>query len=333
VGILASTRVWNSAVRISLFWLLVALALLVLGGYTPYSNWQLVFTVFEDIRRGDIDRIADQNFAFALSSGIVQIAFALAFAFLLAHVLFLRAAVFAAKRDLGPSDDPQNFAARFDIVTQRLERNAIVGHAWRQFEATLVRKDAVVRNTVRPQAFINLAHARERLFGLKMMASIPGFFVGLGLFLTFVGLVLALNKAAGSTSSGSAEMMTKSLNDLLSAATFKFSTSIAGLGASLLLSFLFRTYQIWIEGAFESFGRAVEDRMQFQPPQRTAVDSLDLLIAQRDQLKEINSEAFFGRLGETIAPRIQTALADAMSPISNEARPQTDEVYRLARVV
>jgi hypothetical protein len=100
-----------------------------------------------------------------------------------------------------------------------------------------------VRNTVRPQSFINLTDARGELFGLKMMGSIPGYFVGLGLLLTFIGLVLALDKAAGSTAAGSAEAMTESLNELLAAATFKFSTSIAGLGASLALALIFRTYR------------------------------------------------------------------------------------------
>jgi hypothetical protein len=118
----------------------------------------------------------------------------------------------------------------------------------------------------------NLADARGELFGLKMMGSIPGYFVGLGLLLTFIGLVLALNKAAGSTAAGSAEAMTDSLNELLAAATFKFSTSIAGLGASLALALIFRTYQIWIEGAFAGFSRALERRMLFYPSPKKCRD-------------------------------------------------------------
>jgi hypothetical protein len=146
-------------------------------------------------------------------------------------------------------------AARLTLL---LARNALVGHGWRQFSAAVIREDNVVRYTVRPQTYINLADARGELFGLKMMSSIPGYFVGLGLLLTFIGLVLALNRAAGSTAAGSAEAMTSSLNELLAAATFKFSTSIAGLDASLGLALTFRTYQIWIEGAFEGLARSIE---------------------------------------------------------------------------
>jgi ABC-type transporter Mla subunit MlaD len=317
VRVFAVKAVWSAVIRIPLFWLLVAGALYALAPVMPYADWRLISSVFAQSRESLADLVTRQDFAFALSSAIVQFALALGFAFFVAHVLLIGAALTSARWTLG-SKDTARFAANFDRVAQRLRPHALVGHGWRAFEETLVRQDGVVRNTVRPQNFMNLAHARERLFGLKMLASIPGFFVGLGLLLTFIGLVLALYRAAGSTGAGgSADAMTKSLSDLLHAATFKFSTSIAGLGASLVLSLLFRVYQIWIEGAFERFGRALEARMRFQPPQRVAADSLEVLAAQRDQLKEINSEAFFSRMGDAVAPRLQTAFAEAIGPISS----------------
>jgi phosphoribosyl-ATP pyrophosphohydrolase len=317
VSIFAGKAVWNAAVRILLFWILVATGLFALAHVTPYSDWRLISGAINVKPEGILELVTQQAFAFALASAIVQFGLALGLAFLVAHVLLIHAALGVARQALGLGDDHRHFAATFDGVAQKLRQHAIIGHAWREFEETLVRSDDVVRNTVRPQSFINLAHAREQLFGLKMMGSIPGFFVGLGLLLTFIGLVLALNKAAGSTTASSASDMTEALHGLLDAATFKFSTSIAGLGASLGLSLLFRIYQISIERAFDRFGRALEDRLQFQPPQRTAVDSLKLLVEQRDQLREINSEAFFARLGDSIGPRFQTAVAEAISPVSS----------------
>jgi hypothetical protein len=316
VRIFAANAVWSAAVRIPLFWLLVAGAVIALARVMPYSDWRLMASAIGQDPERLPDLVTSQDFAFALASAIVQVGLALGFAFFVAHVVLIGAALRSARWSLGRRGH-ERFAANFDRVTERLRRHALIGHAWGAFEETLVRSDGVVRNTVRPQSFINLAHARERLFGLKMMNAIPGFFVGLGLLLTFIGLVLALHRAAGSTGAGSADAMTKSLSDLLHAATFKFATSIAGLGASLALSLLFRVYQIWIEGAFDRFGRALEARMRYQPPQRIAAESLELLAAQRDQLKEINSEAFFARLGDSVAPRLQTAFAEAISPISS----------------
>jgi hypothetical protein len=314
-----------------LFWSSFSATLVVLAEYAPFSRWQHVFNVVREIGAGNIKHVSEKNFAFALSSGIGQVAIAFAFAFFVSHVLLLRAAVRSARGSLGRTDDVGSFAGAFDKISDRLERNAVVRHGWRQFAATTIRENTSVRYTVRPQTFINLADARGELFGLKMMGSIPGYFVGLGLLLTFIGLVLALNKAAGSTAAGSAEAMTDSLNELLAAATFKFSTSIAGLGASLALALIFRTYQIWIEGAFDGFSRALERRMIFYPPQRIAEDSREILAAQRDQLKEINSERFFTRLGESVGPTFGHAIAEAVGPLSERLDRTVQELTRTSR--
>jgi hypothetical protein len=92
---------------------------------------------------------------------------ALGLAFFVSHVVLLRAAIRGAKGSLGRSDDISSFAQAFDRVSDRLERNAVVRHGWRQFAATTIRESTSVRYTVRPQSFINLADARGELFGLS----------------------------------------------------------------------------------------------------------------------------------------------------------------------
>jgi hypothetical protein len=318
---------WRGWFRVALFWGSFAATLIVLARSAPHSEWSHVFAVLREVGNGDIEHVSERSFAFALSSGIGQIAVALAVAFLASHVLLLQMTLRGAKGLLGRRGDLAGFAQAFDAISGRLERNAVVGHGWRQFTATVIREDHVIRYTVRPQTYINLADARGELFGLKMMGSIPRYFVGLGL----LGLVLALNRAAGSTAAGSAEAMTSSLNELLAAVTFKFSTSIAGLGASLGLALAFRTYQIWIEGAFEGFSRALEQRMIFSAPQRIAEDSRQILAAQRDQLKEINSERFFARLGESVAPALGNAITQAVGPLSDRLERTTEELARTSR--
>jgi len=62
-----------------------------------------------------------KTFAFALSSGICQVAIAFAFAFFVSHVVLLRAAILGAKASLGRSDDISSFAQAFDKISDRLE--------------------------------------------------------------------------------------------------------------------------------------------------------------------------------------------------------------------
>ncbi len=149
-----------------------------------------------------------------------------------------------------------------------------------------------------------------------MIGSIPGYFVGLGLLLTFIGLVLALHKAAAAVSSADAGGMQLATRELLQVATFKFSTSIAGLGASIVLSFFFRTFLIAIESSFEHFCRVVEEKLSYSAPQSIAAEMNDRLGEQVTELKAINSEKFFSMMGQGIAPQIRHAINTAMAPVA-----------------
>jgi chromosome segregation ATPase len=61
------------------------------------------------------------------------------------------------------------------------------------------------------------------------------------------------------------------------------------------------------------------------------VASREILAAQRDQLKEINSERFFTRLGESVAPSFGHALAQAFGPLSERLDRTAEELTRTSR--
>ncbi|WP_461655672.1 anti-phage ZorAB system protein ZorA [Methylorubrum aminovorans] len=278
------------------------------------SNLGLMIGVVQEVGRGDFGNVGHSEFAFALACAIVSTAAAIAFAMLFTHVVAVRASLRTARKELGASTTPKAFLQDFDRVNQRLREHPLVGHAWEEFAKTCMRKTAVVRTT-RPSAFLSPATARERLPGLKLMPTIPGYFVGLGLLLTFVGLVIALSKAAGGVT-GSPENMTQALRELLDAATFKFSTSIAGLFSSLALAFLFKVYAIAIEGGFERFCREVERRTTLLTNQDALVDLAEAGREQLQQLKEINDVQFFDRLGQALGPTLSSAVGDAVKPLA-----------------
>lgn len=280
------------------------------------SNFGILRDVIGEVGRGDFDKVGHSEFAFALACAIVSTATAIAFAMLFTHVLVVRFSLREARKDLGTNSSPAAFLQEFDRVNQRLRAHPLIGHAWEEFAKTCMRKTSVIRTT-RPNAFLSPATARERLPGLKLMPTIPGYFVGLGLLLTFVGLVIALSKAAAGVT-GSPENMTQSLRELLDAATFKFSTSIAGLFSSLALAFLFKIYSIVIEGGFEKLCREVERRTTLLTNQDALMDLADAGREQLQQLKEINDVQFFDRLGQTLGPALSSAVGDAVRPLAEQ---------------
>ncbi|MGU3542272.1 anti-phage ZorAB system protein ZorA [Methylobacterium sp. A52T] len=312
--------VWTPLVRFPLFW-----GLFVIGYTGSYflpvlssrSNLALVGAVGGEIGRGDFANVGHPEFAFALACAIVSTAVGLAFASLIAHVLAIRISLRLARKQFGAdAPDEKAFLANFDRINQRLSRHGLVGHAWQEFAKTCMRDQVVIR-TMRPASFFGPSVVRERLMGMKLMPTVPGYFVGLGLLLTFVGLVIALSKAAAGVA-GSPEGMTQSLRELLDAATFKFSTSIAGLFSSLFLALVFKVYSIIIETGFDRFCHRIEDRTHFLAPQYVLTQLAASNREQVEQLKNINDAQFFDRLGQVIGPALEAAVGRAVTPLADQ---------------
>jgi len=313
--------------RFGVFW---AIAFMVPKGasfFLTFVNPDLVLATIRDaIRDSDIEIVSKPAFAYALAGSLFFFAIGTAIAFLLLHILPIwwtldtaRRAIVAAGGGAGSGEERRSqFAANYQTLTQTLANNWLIGPAWSGFEDTLVPEDGgrTVGSTVRPQAFFNPSVARERLSGLKMMGAVPGYFVGIGLLLTFVGLVLALYKAGSAASAGNAATMAAEMGHLLEIATFKFSTSIAGLLASILLSIIFRGFSILLEGVFDSFNAALERSLKYHAPQSISLDIHHTLRDQLAQLKDITQGDFFARMGAEMAPRLQSAVAAAMEPVA-----------------
>jgi uncharacterized protein YukE len=315
-----SKLAWTPWARLVAFWTLVSAVVWTTAEVVPWFDLKTISDVAGRAMMGDIRGFSTQAFAFAIASGIgaIAIGFLVAFGALLFVEICLPLRML--RRQVIQSADMTTFAKDYEATRATFEAHPLIGHAWKKFDETLIRRQGenIIRNTVRPQTFINLATAREKLFGLKMMGAIPGYFVGIGLLLTFLGLVLALNEAAAAVSGSDAIAMQAATRNLLQVATFKFATSIAGLGASIVLSITFRAYTISMEAAFDRFCQAVEEMLRYQAPQSIASETKDLMEEQVAELKAINSADFFARMGEEFTPRLHGAMTAAMGPITEK---------------
>ena len=94
------------------------------------------------------------------------------------------------------------------------------------------------------------------------IGALPNLFVGIGLLLTFVGLVAALTfttKAIGGAATS--QQTQEALKDLLHAASFKFYTSIAGLLVSIALTMTLRCSSATLENRLGIFATELELRI------------------------------------------------------------------------
>jgi hypothetical protein len=267
--------------------------------------------------------LSEPEFAMALAAGLGFVGAGFLAAYLVMHLALIRLGMWGLRRRVGRYKNRMAFADAYETsVYPQLIKHPLIGHAWKEFDETLLKgersSDGVIGNTVRPQAFINFGLLKDKLPGLKMLGSLSGYFVGAGLLLTFIGIVLALNTAGDPRNFTSTDAMQAAMVHLLEIASFKFSTSIAGLFVSILFAIFARLIVIYAEGALSRFCDAVERQLRYTPPQSITVEMNEVAKEQRDQLKEINSDRYFTKLAENITPLIEQALGRAMAPVTQQ---------------
>ena len=220
--------------------------------------------------------------------------------------------------------DERDFAAQVNKITQETKKVRTrkgyvhITAAWDEFRETLVQDESegstLLRNSVRPSSFFNL---EELHFGPGFSRYMPGLFVTVGLFLTFLGLISALQQITG-LSDASPEEMRASLDGLLGAASAKFIMSLTGLLASILFTIVLRSLAGRIDGQIHALCGELERRLTFISLEEVAMDQLQIARGQKDSFMEIGTTlvAELGRsLQKEIPESISSSISTAMAPL------------------
>lgn len=237
----------------------------------------------ERLMGGLLPLYRDDQFAYALAGGIAAAAVTLALLAVLGH-LARRAALMAvisrlagfvrfapgARREAGATEAELSFHNRFSEIDASLSRptalNGGLSTAWSRFRRTLVRGDlAPVRSAQRPANVFYSACPPPTWLGFAATLA-----VGFGLLATFVGLVAALSFASEGMKAADAAAMQTALRDLLFAASSKFVTSIAGIGASIVLRLVERMLTIDLRGRLDALASLIELGVRVEPDAQTS---------------------------------------------------------------
>jgi methyl-accepting chemotaxis protein len=146
----------------------------------------------------------------------------------------------------------------------------------------------------------------------------PNLLVGVGLLLTFFGLVAALYFTTDAIRTGDIAASQEALRKLLYAASFKFYTSIAGLGGSILLTLALRYGTSKVEESFDDLAFELERKLRFVTSESIAFDHFREAKEQTKHLRLFNTEVAISvgrRVEEALASTLPNCLAQAMAPI------------------
>ena len=221
----------------------------------------------------------------------------------------------ALKSAIGEHDDPvaerASFADNYISVASAMgaegdgARKLVL--AWREFQESMVDENSSpIKNTSRPNSFFGRAAPR-----LTMLTFASNMFVGAGLILTFLGLIVALNTAANGMSGQDVAVAKQSLQQLLVVAGAKFFTSVAGLGASIWLRFTEHNLSIKIRRETDEISELLERGLLYVSPQWLAIKQLEVMEEQRDQLKFFNTD-----VAMQLSERIGAEFTQAIAPVT-----------------
>jgi hypothetical protein len=206
---------------------------------------------------------------------------------------------------------------RFSSIDQRLEANPVIGQAWRAFVRTLVPvpgQDGVLGATRRAREDLNEGILTSAGVNLRFYTAVPNYLVGLGLLFTFMGLVAALYFASAGVAAPSIQEAQAALRELLAAATFKFVTSIAGLGASIVYSSREKTQLYRLGQRLDALCTALEQRLVPVTPEYLGTVQLAEMRSQSMLLRRLGRHLHV-TIPDTVEERLASELLDAIAPM------------------
>lgn len=231
-----------------------------------------------------------------------------------------RRAVNWLRKQIQSRADVKEFSQQIDTISAAIRSGSTnkyrrqLAAAWEEYRETLVPheedEEIILRNAVRPSVFLN---AEDLGFGVGWWRIVPGLFVSGGLFLTFLGLIAALQ-----TMSEGAEIDSNVMRQLLAVASAKFIMSLTGLLCSILFTIELRVLYGGLEKALHELCSVIEQRLPYISLEALASEQLQAIREQREHFRLIGMElvAELGRpLREELPNAIRSSIGDAMAPI------------------
>ena len=225
-----------------------------------------------------------------------------------------------AQERINQTSDALRFADAFEAISSDLLQVPFIGQRWREFRETLVVPTASgrpIRATVRPDQWFDLSLFADAGLDQRYHAALPNLLVGAGLLFTFLGLAVALSMASGIAADGISQAARNlALQGLLNAASFKFTTSIAGLGLSIAYTMFWRRFCLRrTDRALSEFLADLECRLPLLTPTAAQEETNGLAQRQLTQLETFNNELAVS-IGSAIDGALDQRLGDHIGPLT-----------------
>jgi len=208
---------------------------------------------------------------------------------------------------LNQCKDDNEFDDKYEEIDAQLLDLKGIKTCWSEFKETMIRQDdgnpnevfEVVRNTVRPQEYFSTEQAG---FDTPFLRIMPNIFVGIGLAVTFLGLIAVLTETTNTIQKGGD--MQLAVQTLLAATSAKFYTSFFALTMSIILTISLKITNSQKDKIFQNLCEKIEALVKFVTQEGIGIKQLQMMKEQKEQLETFNTDLAM-RLGESIQNAMQ----------------------------
>lgn len=175
-----------------------------------------------------------------------------------------------ANKVFSGASDPQSYAEIDSEVDQSLSENRFLEPIWLEFRETMgegksASGEIVFQNTKRPKDYFTAEAISRQRGSMNRLDYLPNIFVGIGLLVTFLGLTAAVYETANAITKAGSDIdgVLISVRNLLTVASIKFLTSVAGILCSIGLTFSIKSMQSDISGRLNQLHDRIEKCLEF----------------------------------------------------------------------
>ena len=210
----------------------------------------------------------------------------------------------------------QKFSENYNTIDQKLLKLKKVKGAWLEFSETLILpsvSDEGVKhacsNTQRPHDFFNI---NDLHVGPHFTKSLPNIFIGVGLALTFLGLISALSFAVQgmANAQGDTASIQSSISGLLNAASAKFYASLFALFTSIMLTIAIKGISAFLSFQIRKLNESIENGVRYITLESLNIQTNVILSNQLVQLQTFNTD-----LAMKVGEQVQQSLEKTLSPL------------------
>ena len=220
------------------------------------------------------------------------------------------------------------YEIRYEDIDNVCQGNASIKEAWNNFKKTITRykEDSgkhKLSSIVSAEDFFRISDVAKGI-NLSYWQNFGGIFTGIGIFGTFMGLVIGLWGV--DLSSSDVTILREGIGNLLNGISVAFVTSLVGIFFTLIYGFL---HHFYISDLQRSVGMLVLQIEKMYPRATTEQWLSDSLWENKEQTRTLKnlSQDMAEQLGEILDAQFSTGLDELCEKLDSQMRPVFDKLY------